>query len=138
MQKLNSACADNVGMRTCFVPRHEVGHRAEQAVEQLVRSWGWQVLERNVRAGHLEIDIVARQGATLVIIEVRYRGGGAFTSGFGSLTVGKRRRIRQAGERIWHSRYRHDVTLERMRFDAAAVHVDSMGEFGVDYAFAAF
>jgi putative endonuclease len=118
--------------------RRTTGDRAEHAVAELVASWGWQVLERNVRLGHYEIDIVAREGATLVVIEVRFRGPGSLTSGFGSLSSSKRRRVRFAGERLWSSRYRHDPTLEHVRFDAASVQLDEAGTTFIEYSRAAF
>ena len=74
---------------------------------------GWQVVDRNIHAGHYEIDIIAKDGRTLVIIEVRFRGEGALTSGFGSLSPTKRIRVRRAGERLWHAKYRYDSTIDR-------------------------
>ena len=91
-----------------------------------------------MRLGHYEIDIVARDGRTLVIIEVRFRGPGSLTSGFGSLSVSKRRRVRFAGERLWHSQYRHDTTLDHVRFDAASVQLDHTGKTCIEYSMAAF
>lgn len=114
------------------------GDWAERTVAELVTSWGWQVLERNVRLGHYEIDIVARDGGTLIVIEVRFRGLGSLTSGFGSLSAAKRRRVRFAGERLWSSRYRHDPTLEHVRFDAASVQLDDAGTTFIEYSRAAF
>ena len=50
----------------------------------------------------------------------------------------QRIRVRRAGERLWHSRYRHDTSIDRMRFDAASVHFDTNGAATVEYAQAAF
>jgi Holliday junction resolvase-like predicted endonuclease len=91
-----------------------------------------------VRVGHYEIDVIARDAAALVIIEVRFRGPGALTWGFGSLSGRKRRCVRFAGERLWQSRYRHDESIERVRFDAASVHFDDEGASTVEYSLAAF
>lgn len=118
--------------------RRAVGLQAEAIVSELVASWGWQVLERNVHLGHYEIDIVAREQRTLVIIEVRFRGRGSFTSGFGSLSAAKRRFVRFAGERLWQARYRYDQRLDNVRFDAASVHLDDQGVVSVEYSRAAF
>jgi putative endonuclease len=114
------------------------GIEAECAVVGLVMSWGWQVLGRNVHVSHYELDIIAREGRTLVIVEVRFRGRGSLTSGFGSLSMLKRHRVRWAGERLWHSRYRNDASLDRVRFDAASVHLDTTGQMVIEYAVAAF
>ena len=118
--------------------RQRVGALAEQAVVQYVTRLGWQILDRNIRAGRYELDIVAREGATVVVVEVRFRGHGSMVSGFGSLSPTKRLRVRRAGERLWHAKYRHDPTLNRMRFDAASVHFDEQGYASVDYAIAAY
>ncbi len=87
--------------------------------------------------GRLEIDIVARRGDVVAVVEVRTRGQGAWTTGFGSIDEKKRARVRRAGERLWQRRYRSDESVARMRFDAAAVTwVD--GEATVEYVVAAF
>jgi putative endonuclease len=91
----------------------------------------------NLRVGHLELDVVARQGPLVVVVEVRTRGAGAWTTGLGSIDAGKRLRIRRAGERLWQRRYRADASVERMRFDAASVTFQA-GEAEVEYVEAAF
>jgi len=114
-----------------------VGRRAEVAVVQFLEREGYQIVDTNLRLGHLEIDIVARQGATIVVVEVRTRGSGAWTTGFGSIDAKKRARIRRAGERLWQRRYRNDRSVDRMRFDAASVSFEA-GEPHVEYVVAAF
>ena len=60
----------------------ELGRRGEQlAVDHLVGR-GMAVLERNWRCRLGEIDIVARDGAETVFIEVKTRAAGAFVSGY--------------------------------------------------------
>jgi putative endonuclease len=98
---------------------------------------GFALVATNLRVGHYEIDIVARSGSLVVVVEVRTRGAGAWTTGFGSLDAGKRRRIRLAGERLWQRRYLHDPSAERLRYDAASVtFVDGVPQ--VEYVPAAF
>ena len=118
--------------------RQCLGAAAEQAVVEYLTHLGWQILDRNIRAGRYELDIVARDGATIIVVEVRCRGPGAITTGFGSLSPTKRMRVRRAGERLWHAKYRHDTTVDRMRFDAASVHFDEQGHASVEYAIAAY
>jgi putative endonuclease len=74
-----------------------------------------------LRLQYLEVDVVARQGDLVVVVEVRSRGAGAWTSAFGSIDWRKRQRIRLAGQRLWERRYRHDPSVNRIRFDAASV-----------------
>lgn len=112
--------------------------KAEAAVVRFVCEQGYRVLATNLRLGHLELDVVAREGPVVVVIEVRTRGPSAWTSGFGSIDSNKRLRIRRAGERLWQRRYKRDPSVERLRFDAASVCFDAEGVAHVEYVRAAF
>jgi putative endonuclease len=117
--------------------RAALGQRAEEAVVRYLESAGCAILERNLKLGRLEIDIVARRGELILVVEVRTRGAGAWTTGLGSMSHAKRERIRRAGQRLWRDRYKADPSVERMRFDAASVtfHGDRAD---IDYVVAAF
>jgi putative endonuclease len=118
--------------------RSEDGRRAEAAVVAYLRAQGLAIVATNLRLSHLEIDVVARDGPVIVIVEVRTRGAGAWTTAFGSIDSQKRVRIRRAGERLWNRRYKHDQSVERMRFDAASVTFMPDGTPNVEYVRAAF
>lgn len=90
-----------------------------------------------MRIGPLELDIVARKLSLIAVVEVRFRGAGAWRSSFGSIDWKKRERIRRAGERLWQRRYRHDPSAERMRFDVASVTFTADGP-RIEYVMAAF
>jgi putative endonuclease len=117
--------------------RHAHGGRAERAVVEYLERAGCAIVATNLRVGHLELDIVAREGTLIIVVEVRTRGASAWTSGFGSIDAEKRRRIRRAGERLWQRRYKHDQSVERLRFDAASVSFDG-DTARVEYVCAAF
>jgi putative endonuclease len=113
------------------------GARAEAAVVAHLKSAGLEIIATNLRLGHLEIDIVAREGRVIVVVEVRERGAGAWTTGFGSIDAKKRLRIRRAAERLWQRRYRNDASVDRLRIDAASVTFEGDCPT-VNYAKAAF
>jgi putative endonuclease len=115
-----------------------VGAAAEEVVCGYLVSQGCEILGRNVRVGHLEMDIVARLGVIALVVEVRHRGAGAWTSGFGSINGVKRHRIRTAGERLWDRKLKYDQRLERVRFDSASVTFDDTGKPAVEYVAGAF
>jgi putative endonuclease len=118
-------------------PRAQLGQRAEDAVARHLEQAGFSIVARNLRLGRLELDIVARRAELVLVVEVRTRGAGAWTTGLGSLSRAKRERIRRAGQRLWRDRYKGDPTVERLRFDAASVRFD--GERAdIDYVVAAF
>lgn len=53
--------------------RSQLGRRGEDAACDLYSRLGFQVVERNYRAGRGEIDVVARRGDVLVFCEVKTR-----------------------------------------------------------------
>lgn len=98
---------------------------------------GFQIVATNLRLSYLEIDVVARLGDLVVVVEVRSRSSGAWTSGFGSIDGLKRYRIRLAGQRLWQRRYQRDPSVNRLRYDAASVVFGPNGP-QIEYVEAAF
>lgn len=94
---------------------------AERAVADLLSEQGFCIVATNLQLGHLELDVVARREDLVVVVEVRARSSGGWTTAFGSITPEKRRRVRLAAHRLWRRRYRHDPSVRRLRIDAAAV-----------------
>ena len=124
-------------MRDTGSLRARLGQRAEEAVAHYLESAGCSIVARNLRIGRLELDIVARRAELVLVVEVRTRGPGAWTTGLGSVSSAKRERIRRAGQRLWRDRFKADPSVERLRFDAASVRF-SDGEPNIDYVVAAF
>jgi putative endonuclease len=118
-------------------PRARLGQRAEDAVANHLERAGYRIVARNLRIGRLELDIVARRAELILVVEVRTRGPGAWTTGLGSVSRAQRERIRRAGQRLWRDRFKADPSVERLRFDAASVRF-SDGEANIDYVVAAF
>jgi putative endonuclease len=78
-------------------PEHRpsfVGRCAEEIAAQWLRMAGLQVLDRNRRAAGGEVDLVARDGPTLVFVEVRARREGAWVGGAASIDRRKWGRLR--------------------------------------------
>jgi len=79
-------------------PHLVAGRAAEDAAASALARQGFRILRRNFRARGGELDIVARDGDVLAIVEVRYRAGGRFGGGADSITAAKRRRIALAAQ----------------------------------------
>lgn len=73
--------------------RGDDGRAAEALAESHLRAHGLAIVERNVHSRHGELDIVAREGATVVFVEVRLRRPGAFGDAADSITASKRARL---------------------------------------------
>jgi len=110
------------------------GRKAEGAVARDLERQGLSVLAKNLRLGHLELDIVARDHDTIVVVEVRTRGATAWQTGLESIAGSKAKRVRTAGEKLWRQRFQRDPTVNRMRFDVAVVTFDEEGAFSIEYA----
>ena len=54
---------------------------------------GYRILDRRFRTKGGELDIIARDGAVLVFVEVRARSGGTFGTPFDSVTWQKQHRL---------------------------------------------
>ena len=78
-------------------PRHELGRLGEELACQELGRRGYVILERRYRTRYGEIDIVARDGPTLVVVEVKTREGAAFGGGAEAVTALKRHRLRRMG-----------------------------------------
>ena len=118
--------------------RAALGKRAEAAVAEHLGTMGIEVIDANVRVGRFEIDLLARDGEVIVVVEVRTRGAGAWVRALDSIDWRKRQHIRHAGERLWRDRFARRKDVERMRFDCASVTFDAEGGAHVEYVRAAF
>lgn len=111
---------------------HALGRRAEQAAVEYLIAHGFTVLARNVRIGHLELDIVARKGSVVAVVEVRYRGPTSWETALESVGLAKRQRLLLAAERLWEQRFAADPRVDRIRLDVACVALGPTGPI-VDY-----
>lgn len=73
--------------------RHAIGEAAEQTALDHLRSNGLELIERNFRIRRGEIDLVMRDNAEVVFVEVRARTGGRYGDGIDSITRSKRQRL---------------------------------------------
>ena len=73
--------------------RRARGDVAEAAALAMLQDHGLQLLARNASSRGGELDLVMRDGATVVFVEVRYRATRRFGGGAASVDAGKRRRL---------------------------------------------
>jgi len=82
-----------------------------------LRHQGLEIIQRNFHAARGEIDLICRDGQTLVFVEVRYRRAGNLTSAAESISPRKQQRIIHAAQyylqkkRLWHLPCRFDALL---------------------------
>lgn len=76
--------------------RTDVGRQHESLAAEHLAAKGFVVVGRNVRVNRDEVDIVAWDGAVLVVVEVRSRRRGAMVDPLSSITAAKQDRLRRA------------------------------------------
>lgn len=101
------------------------GNRAEDAASEHLARHGYTVLERNVSIGGGELDIVAEDGDTLVMVEVKARSDDGLGSPEEAITAAKALRIARATRAYVQSRRLPDRCV---RVDLAAVALGPDGE----------
>lgn len=72
------------------------GERFERAAEDLLKAAGLSLLERNWSCRMGEIDLIMREGSTLVFVEVRKRNSARFGGAGASIGAQKRARLERA------------------------------------------
>ncbi len=101
-----------------------LGQYGESLAVSHLESAGLVVLERNYRCRFGEIDIVARDGSTLVICEVKTRTNVVHGTPFESITGQKAARLRRLAQ---HWLEDHDVSPPSVRIDVVSVLVPGKG-----------
>lgn len=94
------------------------GRWGEEQAAQHLKGQGFVVLDRNWRCEFGEIDIVAREGDTLVVCEVKTRSGSGFGSPLEGVTPTKAARLRRLTA-CWLRA--HDVHPREIRIDVVGV-----------------
>ncbi len=74
----------------------ELGRQAEERAAAYLERHGFAILARNWRTRWCELDLVARRGEVIHIVEVKYRSNPAYGSGFDYITTDKRQRLIKA------------------------------------------
>ena len=97
--------------------RSELGNWGEDLAARYLESRGLCILDRQWRCRQGEIDIVAREGETLVVCEVKTRSTEQFGSPLAAVTPVKVRRLRRLAA-AW---------LEAHEGHAALVRLDVVG-----------
>lgn len=73
--------------------RKDLGDRGERKAEAFLVAQGYKILERNWKARGGEIDLIAVDGETLVIVEVKLRSRRAWAPPEEAVTLSKQRRL---------------------------------------------
>jgi putative endonuclease len=105
-------------------PRQALGVSGENLACEELRRRGYEILERRYRTRFGEIDIIARDGQTIVFVEVKARLTDDFGGAAAAITGWKQRRIAGMAVDYLARRRLHEC---RCRFDVVAIDFEPAG-----------
>lgn len=114
------------------------GREAEEGAAEKLRANGFRILWQNLRIGALELDLVAKKGDLVVVVEVRARGPGSYEKPLASISRTKRRTLLRGVRALWKGRIAKMPDVKRIRIDVAAVTRGEDGALAIEWIAGAF
>jgi putative endonuclease len=108
--------------RTMSQARQTLGKTGEDLACAELERRGYVVIERRYRRRGGELDIIARDGRTVVFVEVKAREGRDFGEAAEAVTARKRQKMTQLALDYLA---RHHLTECACRFDVVSIHMEN-------------
>ncbi len=100
-----------------------LGAKGEAAALELLAKKGYELVEKNYRAGHGEIDLIMQKDDMIVFVEVKARDSSAITRPSDSVTLRKRKKLIETAEAYMNEK----KTTLQPRFDVVeAVYISGI------------
>jgi len=97
-----------------------LGTKGEKIAADFLCHHGLEIVERNFRYGHGEIDIIAKKGNLIIFCEVKTRTGSAYGKGEDAVNEKKQKQIRRVAEGYISGR---ELDGYDFRFDVVVVEI---------------
>lgn len=114
------------------IDKHTDGHLMEQVVADLLRNYGFTILQQNYKVGHLEIDLIATEGKVLCFIEVKTRRTPIPLSEINEV-ISRKKRTNLINAADSFCRNNRQIKYEQVRFDYAIVIANGHSPAKVTY-----
>ena len=99
--------------------RAQLGRAGEDAAVALLEAQGYRIVGRNVRVPGGEFDVIARDGDTIVFVEVKARASAAYGRAVGAVDARKRATLRAlASDWLQIAAPRAQARFDVVTFDA--------------------
>lgn len=102
--------------------KKKIGNKGEALAEEYLSKKGFQVLEKNYRAGRNEIDLIALDGTKLVFIEVKARKNSNFCEGREAVNRKKQVNIYKVAKAYIS---KQKISYKEIRFDVVEIYNDN-------------
>jgi len=101
------------------IPHGERGKAAEAQACRYLLDQGLKLIAQNYRCRHGEIDLIMRDGRSVVFVEVRYRSNSNYAGG--AETIDYRKQSKLAATALHYLQSHPDAAACPARFDVVAV-----------------
>lgn len=101
-----------------MVTRHHKGRASEEVAARYLEGQGLKILDRNFRCQLGEIDLVARDGGTIVFVEVKSRYGTGYGLPQESVNRTKQKRLTMLAQ--WYLKTQK-LDTRKARFDVLGI-----------------
>ena len=112
----------------------DIGRYGENLARKFLEKKGFKLIERNFKTPRWgEIDLIMRDGDTLVFVEVKTRSGSAselFGGPLGAINYHKMKAIQRAAQFFISSK---NLNQEAARLDAVSITVPDKGELEIKH-----
>jgi putative endonuclease len=105
--------------------RLALGRLGETLALKKIKSLGYVCVTRNYRCSLGEVDLIARDGDTLVFIEIKTRKGKTLDYAKEAVDARKRRQLSKVALAYMKA---HDCCDVKSRFDVVAINLDGDGK----------
>ena len=108
-----------------------VGRRTEKLAERHLSSHGLQIVDRNFRCRHGEIDLIMVDGPTLVFVEVRYRRPNRYVTAAATVNCRKQQKLTNTAAMFLA---RHPLYCDHpVRFDIVGLDGPDIDNFTIQW-----
>lgn len=104
--------------------KREMGQNYEQKAEAFLKEQGLILVERNFLCKMGELDLIMRDKAVLVFVEVRFRQSNSFGGSEASISPAKQKHLIRAAQLYLQKRYGNRPPM--CRFDVVAISGENM------------
>jgi putative endonuclease len=111
--------------------KRNFGQASETAAVEYLRGKGYEIIGRNWRCNLGELDIIARQGETIVFVEVRARHTDSPSAAFESVNPRKQSKLIQLAYRYLDA---HNLSDADWRIDVIAIASPRRDKFLIEHA----
>ena len=105
---------------------HKQGAAGEDAELAFLQGRGCRLVERNWHCAFGEIDLIVKNGNTILFVEVKYRKNGGFGGAAYSITPSKLAKLRKTAE---HYLQQHGLSHAPCRLDAVLIQGENPPEW---------